>query len=314
MAVDLLLHIGISKTGSTSIQRWLADARRPVRGDVYVPDATALPFTRLGNHKGLVLFAGSRSVWESGHAARLFKQMSVERDVDRAAFVRRYGEALSRCARTAAASGCRKLLLSNEHLSERLGNSDIISFTRRLRSSFSSLTLMVYLREQSKVYRSLYGEMVKHGSRLTLEEFGRTEWVHRRFDYYRLLTSWAKAGWIVRPRIYHESDDSPDHWDVVSDFADQVWPTPTDDQPIRAPRYRLNVSHHTETYQMVARINSGRLPRFVRRRLLSSLDRFPMIQRRIAARNEAVLRQIRARHAEGNRNTAREFFGREDLF
>lgn len=315
MSVEIVLHIGISKTGSTSIQRWLADICRPACSGVYFPDASGLPFTSFGNHEGLVLFAGSESVWISGHATQLFNRIPIEvARHDRAAFLKIYGESLARCIRAAAESGCSRLLLSNEHMSERLDTSDIVSFTDRLRPLFSSMTLVVYLREQSMVYPALYGEMVKHGSRLTFAEFSNTAWVHRRFDYDRLLMSWAECEWTVRPAIYRERADSGPQWNVVSDFATQVWAV-ADDEPLTpAPDDRHNVSHRTETYEMMARINSTRMPASVRRRLLSSMDLLPLFPRRFSARNEGVLQEIRARHADGNRKVARTYFGREDLF
>lgn len=315
--MHLLLHIGMPKSGSTSIQQWLADACTPVRADVLVPDASLLPGTRAGNHLGIALYSGARRVWGQPLLADIRSKLpAAYRHLDLAAFLTAYDRDLHRCLAFATARGCTRMLLSDEYLSERLSREEIARLSDRFSGRFDRSSVIVYLRDQVSAYVSLYCETVKYGSRWRFSEFARQSWVHRLFDYESVLDDWRSGGFDLHPRIYWEADRRPEGWDLISDFGGVVWPHATErgGRADRFRHYRRNVTLSPGAYALAARFNTRRMPKTWRVRMVDALARIPGTSVRFEQRNATAFEAIRDRHESGNRHVARTYFGRDNLF
>lgn len=315
--MNLLLHIGVSKTGTTSIQRWLSETCSPVRGNVFIPDEHVLPGTRFGNHLGLPLYTGAARVWETRLASDTRNKLPPElRDLAPNEFRAAFHERLVRCIQLAADRGCDTVLLSAEHLSERLDLADIARFSTCLESLFGERTLLVYLREQSRAYLSLYCETVKYGSRNRFPSFVRQASVRRMFDYSERLREWEACGWIIRPRLYHEADAHPEGWDLIHDFEQLVWPASAEgrNSDWNVDAYRRNATLPAGAYAITSYFNYFRISPRLRTRLLATFARSQILTKWFLYRNAARLHEVRRRSQAGNRQVANRYFGRSELF
>ncbi|HEX3665408.1 MAG TPA: hypothetical protein VHU23_09270 [Rhizomicrobium sp.] len=197
------LHIGVEKTGTTSIQNFLAANRSALRarGVLYPLTPGAV------SHLGLVAYAlddarvdGTRKV------RRLFDPAQI------ASFRGRFTRALDEEIST---SGASEIILSSELLSSRLRSPSEIARLKSLCDRIARRTnVVVYLRNQVDFLVSRYTTIIQLGGR---EEFGVRGIAFG--DYARLLDRWAttfgRGNLIVRR---FEPQDFVDG-DLLADFA-----------------------------------------------------------------------------------------------
>jgi len=180
---DLVVHIGSGKTGTTSIQRLLADNREVLaRHGVLYPRS---PGNERHGRFGLHLVANERMPDEP-----LWRR--VEGDVTPAEFrARLVGDLRDEVA----AHGLPRLLLSDEAL---YGAPDDV--LERLRSFATAhadrLTLLCYLRRQDDHVASRYQQVVKVGEVRRMVERVASMDLSSTYDYDRRLATWER---IVEP-------------------------------------------------------------------------------------------------------------------
>ncbi len=224
-----LLHIGTEKTGTQTLQRFLARNRAQLaaRGILYPrsPGET--------NHKALTAFAQDDATRDE-----LRIDLGVDDPADLARFRAGLTDALSR---ELAASGAARVILSNEHLSSRLTTAAELGRLRDLLASlFDRVEIAVYLRRQDEVAVSLYSTLLKFGIdwwEILPDPEDRPHY----WDYQGLLARWSEAFGrdTVVPRIFSAADLVGGS--VVSDFAaswglgEGLAPVPNANESIRAP-------------------------------------------------------------------------------
>lgn len=167
---QLLLHIGMHKTGTTALQRSLEAARPHLLAEqgVLYADTSRPPWPELPKHTSVF-----HAAW-TGDAA----QQDHERDLLLAEFER---------------SGAHTLLLSEEGLSE--PHEELTSFFRPWRGQFQ-IRVVCLLRRQDLFAESLYNqftrEQARHEARSPLA-FVRSQGLRQRLDYAALLDRWQEA-------------------------------------------------------------------------------------------------------------------------
>jgi len=209
IAKELFLHIGMQKTGSTSIQ----DACRVNRAPLA---AAGLLYPRTPgdkNHIKLTLFA-----WDGGKTNRLPLAAGVG---DPEKYRRFKSEFVDNLGAEIGREKCSSVILSNEHLSSRL--KDPVQLERlavALRSIARKITVVVYLRPQHELAISSYSTKVKGGSVRPMR-FPRHDQAFY-FNYEWMLSLWADAfgerNLVVR--IFDRSELIGD--DIVKDFFDTI--------------------------------------------------------------------------------------------
>lgn len=206
---DLILHIGQSKTGTSSIQRVLGARREALAklGICYplspgwanhgLLPASLVPVEELGHFHP--------NIWDGmAPAARLARfRAEFEREL------------------AALPADTRLLLFSAEQMSGLLDRPERIAALRDLLAPHvGRVQVVMYLRRQDSHYASGYTQALRvgHIGPPVLPKLGPEQ--RRDYDYARILGLWAEAFGeaAVRPRIFEP--ESLKNGDVVDDFLD----------------------------------------------------------------------------------------------
>jgi hypothetical protein len=203
--VDLVMHIGTGKTGTTSIQTFLHRNRDRLAGLGFLyPESPGR-----GRHVRLSL-----SVLPQDHLDRTptwHRQGFATAAEFRADFHRRFCEEI-------AAAGLPRLILSDEALyGAPDGARDLL---RHLTDRIArSLRLVVYLRRQDDHLVSRYQQVVRAGEIRRLAERVRTMDLSHIYDYHRRLGEWHRdmdpARMVIRPFERRSFTDGSLHQDFL---------------------------------------------------------------------------------------------------
>ena len=208
MSRHLILHIGLSKTGSSSIQRVLA-GQRPALQDqgVFFPHSPGwanhalLPASLVNDPR--ILWGFHPGTWEGMTPAARIERFRDEWRAEMASLP----AWATRCIITAEQIG--GLLRADEEV-ERLAEF--------LRPHFSSVLVVVYIRRQDLHVASAYSQWLRGGVMVDpgLPEGGPEQ--HPEYDYGGLLDRYARAfgDAAICPRIFDRKDLVGG--DVVEDF------------------------------------------------------------------------------------------------
>lgn len=295
--VDVVLHIGSGKTGTTSIQQFLR--RHPeqlaARGILYPRSPGRTRHTRLGLAVLPDAALAHSQDWLAGD--------HPEPEVFRRRFRRRL-------LREVAESGARRVVLSDEGLyhvsAEAVGN------LRELLGGFAgSVRLVVYLRRQDDHLVSRYQQVVKMGEVRPLAAWARTDFA-RTYDYHRRLVLWrdtlAPDAFVVRP---FERDRFAGG-SLLRDFLDAAG---LDVEPgTGTAAVERNVSLGAEAVELLRILNLHRSENLGLRRW--EIDNRPLVARLARTDTgapltlpEADLDRFMDRWAESNRLVAQELLG-----
>jgi len=202
--VDVVLHIGSGKTGTSTIQRVLRrnpDALRAA-GHLYPRTPGALRHTKLGLYVRPDDELVRHPDWLTGEYA------------EPAAF---RGDFRRRLEREIATSGAPGVVFSDEGLFS-AGDRTIRRMRRFTRRLGGRVRLVVYLRRQDDHLISRYQQVVKMGEITPLTTWMQQDWLGT-YDYHLRLTSWQELepdAFVVRR---FERDRMVGGW-LVSDFLD----------------------------------------------------------------------------------------------
>jgi hypothetical protein len=177
-----ILHIGLEKTGTTSIQFLLRQNREQLlRSSILVSNGSAS-----GNnfHLAVASYAKFR-------ADGLTRQLSIGSEAELQKFRQATIQVLATEIRSTAPD---KVILSSEHFQSRLLGIDDIALLKSLldKAGCKNIKVLLYLRDPLKIAMSHHGMAIKKGIHVT-EEFYRPE--HRRIshiiDHKKTLSNWT---------------------------------------------------------------------------------------------------------------------------
>jgi hypothetical protein len=307
----LLIHIGTEKTGSTSIQHFLAQN-----------DRTLLALFR-------ILYPKSESLFQ--HPAH-FPVAASFLDASECEFVAPEGridparlpEIL---AQEYDKAGAALMVLSAEQLSSRLGEPQIRAFANALKGF--DVTLLVYVRRQDEMALSTFATAVLCGHRPWLD-LGEVHLGSRHYDLETLLDPWASHFDERKIRVRPFEKRQLHHGDVVRDFLIQLG-VPSLNGLVKVDR--MNRSPTIKQLRILSRLNQG-LPTWqeafdnnriddynraqtLRRwvlQLTGQLERFSSSTptRELLCPEQRT--EIAERFRTSNASVAQRFLGREHLF
>lgn len=175
------LHIGTEKTGTTTIQNFLAENRQTLLRHGYLyPDCPGKT-----NHFKLVVFASESTRFMNLH--KLLRLDTIEKVTRfKTKFPQRLEQELT-------LSNCEKVIFSSEHCSSRLTNEEDIERLKNLLDKFfDDIEIIIYLRRQDKFLASTYSTAIRAGSTEPFK-IPSKETIEIRYNYYNILNKFAKV-------------------------------------------------------------------------------------------------------------------------
>lgn len=227
----LTVHIGTTKTGSTSIQAFLrANRAALLQRGVLVPESlgpqdhrhAALSCLTFGQSGDLMTRQGLNSA-EALEAFRTHTRLAFEDEL--------------KAAREKTA--LREVVITSEHLQSRCNQPvNIERFRDLFTAGFSELRILVYVRPQFDQMISLYSTTLRNGYADTIDDHVARHLSERYFTYFDLngiLARWGRVfgedRLVVRP---YKGLPPPDQGGVITDFCDLLGLDPADPGLVRA--------------------------------------------------------------------------------
>lgn len=301
--VDLVLHIGMTKTGSTSIQHFLRENRETLaeRGWLYPRTPGKARHVRLGFFAKSDAELAKTGAWVTGDYP--------EPDVFRKRFPRRL-------AAEVADSGQPRAILSEEYLWQ----ATRLDAVRELVAPLARSTrVVVYLRRQDDHLVSAYQQSVRGGDTQRIDSFAAVRGRSAAYDYASRLAAWQRE---VAPDTLVVRRFTSAHFvggSLYEDFFDAAGiDVPVDDlgtPPRRNESLDADAVEFVRIFNLHRIENEGLTPAQVRngwvsQRLAAMPDQGPTL-----TVSPTVLDDVMARHAESNRVVARDHLGLTgDLF
>jgi hypothetical protein len=179
--VDLFLHIGTEKTGTTSVQKFFKANRELLkRNGVVYP---AAPGNQ--NHTGLA--ASAQDLEKRGP---LRKSLGIKNQADVLAF---RAEMLTELAAELSERPYKTAFMSGEHCSSRLLDDAEVQWLKdELGKFFDKMHIIVYIRRQDDYLLSTYSTSVKSGSTHPLR-IPPDRTIEQRYDHWDMLQRWARV-------------------------------------------------------------------------------------------------------------------------
>ena len=213
-----ILHIGICKTGTTSIQYSLAANRMELAEAGLIVPRTYGP---THNHRHLTLLAVDKNTAAGAREWEVLRQRDAGLRACGSLSEARQWVEQSLNDELATVSGASWVVFSSEQLSQRLMTRDAVIHLRHAleRLGFGTVRVVVYLREQVGLSKSWESMEVIAGRR-TRDTTGD----HAAFDHQKLLERWENVwgGEALIVRTY--AKQFLEQGDVVRDFATHALP------------------------------------------------------------------------------------------
>ncbi len=299
-AVDVVLHIGTGKTGTTTIQSVLGRSRPALAaGGTLYPRAFG---RRRHLGFGFLVLPDAQLVrspeWlRAGNA-----------DLDPEEFRRKARRRLKR----EITPDVRRLLISEEGLYRR--NATAVTRVRQFAEARGGSTrVVIYLRRQDDHLSSNYQQVVKGGAIARIAEWAGTD-LHQMYDYHRHLVRWRDH---VGPATFVVRTFEPERFlggSLVADFLDAAGLDV--DEAEMAPAERRNESLCAEAVEVLRLLNVHRVENegaraglIINRDHIQRLQQVPGPTLTLPA---AALDRFQERWAASNQAVARDFLADSD--
>ena len=284
--MEIIIHIGRHKTGTTSIQHFLALNEDLLlnRYGIYYPDIGRDPLMKY--HHPLF---------------RDWAENKINLDL----------QLINEIIENAKRKSASRILLSSEILSR-----DSITETKwlQLKEAFNEkITIIVYLRRQDKYLQSMYAEEILHGlikSKSTIKD------TKTNLDYFQFLAPICRM--FTKNRIIVKSFDRAIKLGLYKDFVKNIGITfhdefqlPPDNLNQSLPWRYLNIVRYANDYPFIRRLFINNISM----RLIIGLAKiFPSFFNTPLPLTEEQRQEILSRYEESNKMVARKYLGEEDLF
>ncbi|ACB50685.1 hypothetical protein cce_1335 [Crocosphaera subtropica ATCC 51142] len=204
------LHIGTEKTGTTTIQSFLAKNRQSLLDKDYLyPESPGKT-----NHFGLAIFSSN-----SNRCASIYQFLQLDTLEKVIQFKTKFPHIL---AQELTLSNCNKVIFSSEHCSSRLiDEQDIERLKNVLDTFFDDIEVIIYLRRQDKFLASSYSTAVRSGRTEKFKIPSKTT-IEIRYNYYNILNKFANVFGKnkITVRIFESSQMI--EGDLIQDFMNII--------------------------------------------------------------------------------------------
>jgi hypothetical protein len=185
--MNLFLHIGTEKTGSTTIQNELYLNEDVLRQS----GVSLLKSLNYPNNTKL----GAYLLFKSGIEDSYFEDCRITTQALKEKHFENFIEELSSELKLLKDSGVESVIISNEHLHSRIIDEALIKQLHDILSPyFESIRVVCYFRDQAKIIPSFYSTYLKNGYPKKYKDFvtqcfSKTHY----FDYYFFISKWANV-------------------------------------------------------------------------------------------------------------------------
>jgi hypothetical protein len=210
--MELILHVGLEKTGSTSIQSALKSSRASL-----LDNGILFPQSSPENCRFLAYNFQAEIEYDDFHYDRRLTS-SIE-------VIRYCSRRMSALQAELKASNARWVVLSSEHLSSRLDERGVQNLAGWCAGTFDSVNIILYTREPAALARSRYSTQLLHGEVAPIDEFVTQDISTQKwYDYAWLLNTWREAFGARCVRTYRveeiEGGDTSRHFfEALSDIS-----------------------------------------------------------------------------------------------
>ncbi|WP_373356076.1 hypothetical protein [Pseudoroseicyclus sp. CXY001] len=308
---EAIVHVGMPKTGTTSIQSWLRENKAALAGAgvhfAQVP-MRGMPVRYSQIEYALCQFAEAGELLPDPMPRRVFGTPDLAAQAD---FAKRFEAALDGWI---AAEKPAKVVLSSEHIGGARVSPELSAAADRMfRRHFGKVTYVIYLRRQEDLLVSRYSQRLRFGLTKTLEQTVPAALVH---DHDKVVRDWEAAGAGDRMIVRLLEKDAMKDGDLLADFAAILGLNAAD---FTRPE-RMNESFSAAAAEFLRQLNiaeeglgGDRSDRFTST-LVTHLKRTYADRPRLALSPEDVAR-VRDANAESNEALrARWFPERAELF
>lgn len=297
--MDAILHVGVTKTGTTTIQKFLRENCEILgRQGIFVPRSIMFP-NDFGQHTGLSAISASRA--GNDYATKWLSRALVPAGADRGEGLERLHDLFVQEVRDAGQH--RKAIISTEAMSH-LGRAEFVEAHGILSRLFDRIKVLIYLRRQDLHAVSLFNSMVRIQVPV-LDLFPDPPYPHH--DFARMASDLAESFGRANVEVRLFERASLEGGDSLGDF--RLACGIVDDPSFFIPERQnesLNAKQVAFIHHLQCANGENTLPPMQLRAILDELEceeRF--MPSRAAA--EAYYRQF----AAGNALVAREFLGRD---
>jgi hypothetical protein len=202
----LYLHIGAEKTGTTTIQSFMAENRVVLRHEGFLYPLAPGEV----NHVGLTILATDN---RNHLPKRLLRTVGLAEATDVSGYLK---QMLLDLKDEAQKSGCHTLVLSNEHLSSHIrARKSITKVRNTLLGIADAIEVIVYLRRQDEAVLSEYSTKVKTGH---TERFALAPGHLIKYCYADLLDRWSEVFGREHISVRLFDRDAFEGSDLITDF------------------------------------------------------------------------------------------------
>jgi hypothetical protein len=297
--ITFYLHIGLPKTGTTSLQHFLKRNQKALLAQGCLYPSTGL--TEYDNHAYVRFLATDYTYWA------FYVIFKTIRYTDW--YVRRHNITGFRdeLFREIDKSHARSVVLSSEWFGVLMTQRSL----RRLQRIFHPHRVIpvIYLRRQDALALSLYAEWVKDVSIRLSKDFNATFMKRLPFlDFYAIYRRWART--FGRENIIIRTYENLVAGDVIHDFLSLL---DLDPKPLTFPTKEKNPHLDTNAIVILRDANRQRLPDAEFQRIKSSLQakggKGALDFMSVEEKN-----RFASRFDDSNTRLAQEYYGRTDLF
>ncbi len=309
LARRAVVHIGLNKTGSSTIQFWLKrNAKRLREQGFHVDLLDDRPLPALDMVQAFAMYGlAADKRWRPSR--RYAGRFDIRNGTDLRA---RLDDLMSRAEASLPPPDGGTWIASSEHLGMHLLTTDAIRRQHAwLASRFGQVDYVCYIRDQVGWVASLYAQALKVGSSLSLDQFIAERGTN---DYHALARRWTE---VVGEEHFHLRlfDDVVRTGDLIADFAAAIGADPAglSSQPPRNQSTTALRLRAMRVQNMVrARLNRHRLGRWADRLdpVVDLFDRGPKL--RLSPRQAERVRELNRASNEALRLWL--FPDRPDLF